>query len=350
MQPLKLSQSVLRAFSPLDELSAANLAMLESRAKLFTYRKGEILFKDDASRGQVFYLLSGTVELHVQDELASTVHANTPRSRFPLKHGNSLRCAARVTSGQAECLCIDAKLLDKVLTWDQTGSYMVSELRPAGQDERTAGDWMVRLLQAPLLHSLPPAHLQSLFARMQPIQLLAGETVLSQGQNPDYVYIVATGNYRVTRRAAIGDGEMMLAELGPGDMFGEDALVGETRRNATVTAVHGGTIMRLGKADFDSLCKEPALREVDRHEVDRLVSEGGQVIDVRFASEAPAISFPGAINVPLHMLRQSIGTLRAVPTVVCCDQGQRSSVGAFILAQHGFEAFVLRTSDGAAAG
>lgn len=343
MQSRKLAQSVLKQFSPLDELSAANLAMLESRAQLFTYRRGEILFKDEASRGQVFYLLSGTVELHVQDDLASTVQADSPRARFPLKHGNTLRCAARVISAQAECLCIDAKLLDKVLTWDQTGSYMVSELRPAGQDERTAGDWMVRLLQAPLLHTLPPAHLQSLFTKMQPMELRPGETILSQGQQPDYFYIVATGTYRVTRRSAIGNSELVLAELGPGDMFGEDALVGETRRNATVTAVTGGTIMRLGRADFDRLCKEPALREVGPHEVDRLISAGGQVIDVRFASEASEITIPGAINVPLHTLRQNIGTLSNIPTVVCCDQGQRSSVGAFILAQHGFDAFVLRT-------
>lgn len=343
MQSRKLAQGVLRQFSPLDELSAANLGMIENRAQLFNYRGGEVLFKDEASRGQVFYLLSGTVELHVQDELATTVQADSPRARFPLKHGNVLKCAARVISAQAECLCIDAKLLDKVLTWDQTGSYMVRELRPAGQDERTAGDWMIRLLQAPLLHTLPPAHLQNLFARMQPVELRPGELVLSQGQQPDYFYIVATGTYRVTRRPAIGGSELVLAELGPGDMFGEDALVGGTRRNATVTAVTGGTVMRLGKADFDSLCKEPALREVGRPEVDRLVSAGGQVIDVRFASEASGNTIPGAINVPLHMLRQRIGTLSDVPTVVCCDHGQRSSVAAFILAQHGFDAFVLRT-------
>ncbi len=344
MQTRKLAQSVLRQFSPLDELSAANLAMLESRARLFTYRRGEILFQDDASRGQVFYLISGTVELHVQDELASTVQADSSRARFPLKHGNTLRCTARVVSAQAECLCVDAKLMDKVLTWDQTGSYMVSELRPAGQDERTAGDWMIQLLQAPLLHRLPPAHLQSLFSRMQSLELRAGETILSQGQQPDYFYIVASGTCRVTRRSPIGDSELLLAELGPGDMFGEDALVGGTRRNATVTMLTNGVIMRLGKADFESLCKEPALRHIGRNEVAGVLAAGGQVLDVRFSSEAPEVAIPGAINVPLHTLRQNIATLRKVPTVVCCDQGQRSSVAAFILAQHGFDAYVLRSA------
>ena len=50
---------------------------------------------------------------------------------------------------------------------------------------------------------------------------------------------------------------MLLAELKGGDAFGEEALVSEARRNATVTAVRDGELLRLGKAHFTELLREP---------------------------------------------------------------------------------------------
>jgi rhodanese-related sulfurtransferase len=51
----------------------------------------------------------------------------------------------------------------------------------------------------------------------------------------------------------------------------------------------------------------------------------------------------GAINLPLYFMRLKLKSLdRNVHYVVCCDTGRRSSAGAYILAERGFRASVLR--------
>jgi rhodanese-related sulfurtransferase len=51
----------------------------------------------------------------------------------------------------------------------------------------------------------------------------------------------------------------------------------------------------------------------------------------------------GAINIPLYFIRLKISTLDPEKKyVVCCDTGRRSSAGAYILSERGYQAYVLR--------
>ena len=51
----------------------------------------------------------------------------------------------------------------------------------------------------------------------------------------------------------------------------------------------------------------------------------------------------GAINIPLYFIRLKINTLdRSKPYIVCCDTGRRSSAGAYILNERGYQAYVLQ--------
>ena len=62
---------------------------------------------------------------------------------------------------------MDSDLLDMMLTWDQTGSYEVSELKGVNDDAPSADDWMTTLLQTKAFHKVPPANIQAIFMRMQ---------------------------------------------------------------------------------------------------------------------------------------------------------------------------------------
>ena len=51
----------------------------------------------------------------------------------------------------------------------------------------------------------------------------------------------------------------------------------------------------------------------------------------------------GAVNIPLYFIRLKIGTLDVDKNyVLCCDTGRRSSAGAYILSERGYNAYVLR--------
>jgi rhodanese-related sulfurtransferase len=179
--------------------------------------------------------------------------------------------------------------------------------------------------------------------RMQRINYRERDVVIKQGTEGDYFYVVVAGKCVVTRETPLNKEGIKLAELGPGDSFGEEALIAEAKRNATVTMSTDGTLMRLGKSDFQTLLNEPLLQWVSQDRAKEIVAGGGKWLDVRLPSEFQNFKIEGAVNIPLYFIRLKINALdKSTPYVVCCDTGRRSSAAAYILSERGFEAYVLR--------
>jgi rhodanese-related sulfurtransferase len=104
-----------------------------------------------------------------------------------------------------------------------------------------------------------------------------------------------------------------------------------------------GALMRLPKDDFNTLLNEPMLHWVDYEEAKVIVANGGRWLDVRLPSEYEHCHFDQSINVPLYFIRLKLKTLDpAVPYVVVCDNGRRSSAAAYVLSERGFDSQVLR--------
>ena len=199
-----------------------------------------------------------------------------------------------------------------MLTWDQTGSYEVSELRG---ESGSSDDWMTTLLQTKAFHKIPPANIQAIFMRLQQVNYKAGDVVIKQGDEGDYFYVITRGKCVVTRETPLNKEGIRLAELQVGDTFGEEALISEAKRNATVAMETDGSLMRLGKDDFRKLLNEPMLDWVDAAQADKVIQEGGQWLDVRLPSEFEAYHNEGAINVPLYFIRLKLKTLGFVGEV-----------------------------------
>ena len=104
-----------------------------------------------------------------------------------------------------------------------------------------------------------------------------------------------------------------------------------------------GSLMRLNQADFEALLTEPLLHWVDLEHARDLVARGATWLDVRLPSEFEAFHLDDSINLPLYFIRMKLKTLDPkVPYVVVCDTGRRSSAGAFLLSERGFECYCLR--------
>jgi CRP-like cAMP-binding protein len=329
----------LKAFSPIDSLKKDNLAALVKKTKVREAQPGETLFREGDTEKRTVYVLSGAIELREGEQTVAKVVGGTEDARNPLSPKLPRKHTA-VAMGPADYITIDSDLLDVMLTWDQTGSYEVSELRgeAAGSD-----DWMTTLLQTKAFHKIPPANIQAIFMRLQQVNYRAGDVVIKQGEEGDYFYVITRGKCVVTRETPLNKEGIRLAELQVGDTFGEEALISESKRNATVAMLTDGSLMRLGKDDFRKLLNEPMLDWVDQGAAEKVIREGGQWLDVRLPSEFEAYHNEGAINVPLYFIRLKLKTLDpSVKYVVCCDTGRRSSAGAFILNERGFQTFVLK--------
>jgi CRP-like cAMP-binding protein len=332
--------SVLKTFSPLDGLKAENLHALARKTQVRTLDAGRVLFKEGDTDKRTFYLVAGQVELRADDHTISLIKARTPESRAPLAPGLPRKFTARAAT-DIDYIMIDSDLLDVLITWDQTGQYEVAELRGDGID--VSGDWMTTLLQTKAFHRIPPANIQAIFMRMQRINYRARDVVIKQGTEGDFFYVVVAGRCVVTRETPLNKEGIKLAELGPGDSFGEEALIAEAKRNATVTMATDGTLMRLGKNDFQTLLNEPLLQWVSPETAREIVATGGKWLDVRLPSEFQNFRIDDAVNIPLYFIRLKLNALdKNTQYVVCCDTGRRSSAAAYILSERGFDAFVLK--------
>jgi CRP-like cAMP-binding protein len=335
--------ALLKKFSPLDGMKAENVIALARKTSRRQAPKGRVLFREDDSEKHTYYLLSGTIDLLQEGEIIATIAGGTPHAKNPIGHFIPRRQSAVATSN-IEYLMIDSEFLDVVVTWDQTGSYKVAELKGA-QDDVTPSpgdDWMTTLLQTKAFHKVPPANIQAIFMRMQRMDYRASEVVIKQGDVGDYFYVVVKGTCAVTRETPLNKEGIKLAELKMGDTFGEEALISEAKRNATVTMTSEGYLMRLGKDDFRKLLNEPFLEWVDYEQAKKSVASGGQWLDVRLPSEFEHYHATNALNLPLYSLRLKLKSLdRNMHYVVCCDTGRRSSACAYILSERGFHASVL---------
>jgi len=344
-QPVDVA--TLRRFSPLDGMKKDNLQALSRKVTISELPANRLLFKQGDADRRTIWLLSGMVELTEDERTVAMIRGGTPEARVPLSLKLPRPCSARAVD-PIEYISIDSELLDMMITWDQTGTYEVAELQAqfGGAD---GDDWMTTLLQTKAFHRIPPANIQAIFMRMQRNSYRAGEVVIQQGAEGDYFYAVVSGKCAVTRETPLNRDGIRLAELGVGDTFGEEALISEAKRNATVTMLTDGVLMRLNKQDFRELMNEPLQQWVDYPAARELIDKGARWLDVRLPSEFQNLSIPGALNIPLYFIRLKIGTLdRGVPYVVYCDTGRRSSAGAFILLERGIDAYVLRGGLGSA--
>ena len=335
-----VSTELLRGFSPLSGLKRDNLAALAGKVQLRELSPGQVLFKEGDTEKRTIYVVSGILELEDHGKLVAAIEGGSDAAQNPISPVFPRRVSAKARD-RVKFISIDSDLLDVMLTWDQTGTYEVSDLKT----ERDTGsdDWMTMLLQTKAFHKIPPANIQAIFMRMQQVNVNTGDIIVKQGAEGDFFYVLTRGSAVVTRETPLSKEGIKLADLRVGDTFGEEALISHAKRNATVTMLSDGSVMRLNKDDFKTLLNEPMLDWVDYAQGQQIVAGGGQWLDVRLPSEFENQHLDGAINIPLYFIRLKINMLEQTKKyVVCCDTGRRSSAGAYILSERGFQAYVLR--------
>ena len=340
--PKLIDKSVLKTLVPPASLNGQNFQQLANKAVMEDIAPGKLLFKKGDRDRKTIYLLSGQVELVGENGKQGSITGGTKEARHPVANQQPREVTAQVKS-RATIVRFDNDLLDVLLTWDQLSGIEVSDIS-RDQQERApdSGDWMTRILQSKAFLRIPPANIQTMFMRLKEFPVTAGQTIINQGEAGDYYYIIGRGTFTVSRESANGT-SVVLAELEDGEAFGEEALLSEAKRNATIIAKTDGLLMRLSKEDFEELLKEPMLKDVDIGTAKKMVGDGAVLLDVRMDSEHRVNGIKGSMNVPLYMLRlKSEGLDRNKRYICYCETGRRASAAAFLLSEKGFESYVLK--------
>jgi CRP-like cAMP-binding protein len=243
-----------------------------------------------------------------------------------------------------DLLAVEDDVLDILATWDQVAAAS-AEASTMGRAVRSdarlvTGAFSLGNLRSGAFAQLPVAHIDELLKRFERVKTARGQAVIREGDEGDFYYVVESGRFQVER--LVGGAKVVLAELKSGDAFGEEALVSEAKRNATVVSLGDGELLRLDRKDFNELLREPLLRRMGFEEATEKVRRGALWLDVRYPSEYQYDKLPGAINVPLAEVRNMFEVLdRSKEYVAYCQSGRRSAAAAFLFAQRGFKVWLL---------
>jgi len=330
---------LLATLVPINGLSAEHLRKLSDKAEIKDFSSGHKLFEEGSTDNDAFYVLTGDVVLSSgKSDAKRTVSGGSEEAKYPLANLKPRQYNGK-TSTATRILRVDSHFLDTLLTWDQVAGIEVTEFE--GDESDTA--WMRRLLESKALLRLPAANIQQLFTRFQEVPMKSGQIIIRQGDKGDYYYVIKQGRCRVVQKPGEQQKMVALADLAEGDGFGEQALLSDAPRNATIAALTDGALMRLAKTDFDKLLKEPLIECVDDKELMKRVQAGAGLIDVRLESEYQRASLKGSINIPLAQLRQKADSLdTGRQYVIYCDTGRRSGAAAFLLSERGFNVALLK--------
>ena len=341
---MTLTHELLARFSPFNTLAYEYLSKVIEKASLKEYGKGSIVFKRGRELKESLYLVSGHIDL-IDSQFAITPITNEDDShKVPLNSVSPTKVSA-VAKSPVVILSVESDFSDLVLAWSESGNEeplqaLSANVEHAEFELPEESDWMSCLLQSPFFNKIPPGNIRQLFMRFKSQKVFANEVVIKDGERGDFFYVLETGSAVVQDKQG-----NILAALRPGDYFGEEALVGDTTRNATVKMLTPGKLMCLEKNDFVTLLQEPIRQFITYEELAKnLAAQNSlQIIDVRLPLERRFQSVPLSRNIPLSQLRKNLPSLdQSYIYVVTDDAGRRADVAAQLLNQAGYETLILQ--------
>ena len=318
---MSVDVSDLAKLYPLDKLRVENLEQLAREAVAEELGRGSVLFQAGASDDDTIFLLAGRVRGDYPDGKTKEIDASTLQGRYALGDLQPRRFTATVVSFTATLIKIDRRYMEKIQTWDQLSRSETFQYYDPSPD---ANRWVFRLLQSRALHKLPTGNIERMFQRFEEIPVRAGDVIIREGEEADYYYAIKDGAASVSK--SLETGNSIVAYLVRGDTFGEDALLANTVRNATVTMIKDGKLMRLAKKAFDEVLKPPIVEWLTPGMASIMARQGAVVLDVRMREEFEQRSIKDAVNTPLYTMRETVSEFdKTKKYIVYCNTGERSA-------------------------
>jgi len=295
--------------------------------RIFDLKAGEELTLKAFGDYDYLYALRGHAFLHTQDGQKSPLLAGSQgRQRFLIPAKSD---AIRIEATDHVLLYqVDGDELDFLVALNE-----VVNLLDPGNAEAAKRAQLVKYSKA--FRRLPVESIVEAIRRLKQMPVKAGQEVIRQGDPGDAYYIIEEGEAHVWELGLYDDEPQLVNELAQCDSFGEEALVMEGSRTATVRMTKDGSLLILDKSDFNQLVKTQMVDWVDADRAKSLL-DGDQyhLLDVRYEEEYEESYIPGSTLIPLQQLRRRFTELAPDKSYVAyCKGGKRSAVACLLLKQ-----------------
>jgi len=315
-------------FQPYAQLDAALQSQLGDGVRFISLRHGERL---TTLGGTQISVLSGKVRLSSSGRTLSD-SATRAQPFMVAARGDILQALENT-----ELALADRDFLDLISAWHALA-------RHAQERGGIVAERLAKLHRATPFRRMPLECVEAAIARMQARPVLAGAEIVHQGTPGETFYTLWSGRAEVWQQDFNGNTPRKVAELRPGDTFGEEALITGGTRNASVRMASDGELLELPRNAFLELVAKPLIQEVTPSAAQSMLDSGWSALDVRYAEEFEDGHIAAAQWLPLPALRSQAETAlsRSARYVVMCSSGKRSAVAALLLAQRGYQAVSLK--------
>jgi Flp pilus assembly CpaE family ATPase len=197
----------------------------------------------------------------------------------------------------------------------------VSDVQSQGPTPQELKHRFDTLQRVAILFTLSDNILRALARQMQPSQVPKGGYVIKQGELGDALFVIEKGRCEVVVEESAGH-EITIAFLGPGDFFGEMALISEETRTATVRTLEDSTLLILDRntlyatlpPDSDAIVELTKLVDQRKETLPNLIAKAKMVAPAQAATVLAVYSPKGgagrttiAINLAAALARQFPG-------------------------------------------
>ena len=239
----------LPAFDDLDEDVLSDIA---GRVEIVSVGDGQAVFRRGDEADAFFVVRSGTIRIEDEDRehgdtiVLTTLGRGDAFGELGLL-GSAPRAATARAVGRTTLFRVDKPSFDRLLADDITAPTFAPTMQAYAE-----------LRTLPVFRGLSTADLALVLDHGSWVSVAPGEIMIEQGEPGDAFYAIGTGQADVVR-----DG-VMVASLGPGEYFGEVALLTDEPRNATVSAHTPSRVFRLDREGFTQVVARTLRRSSDR--------------------------------------------------------------------------------------
>ena len=330
----------LRNTRLLGPLSTDQILNLIESSAIKHAETGEIIQRESEECQYHLVLLKGTIEIQRTWQVPGKNDRSYTRSLTPNDGGFAFLCALDKTRVRAlsdiEYVLLNADSVDEQLGWS---SQFTDEITQDPELRRR----MNLVKHVGIFYEVPLENVKDAFRCMKSRNYNPGDTIVKEGELGDSYYIIDSGEAEVYRTDPFTGETNKVDDIGSGDAFGEESLLQNAYRNATIIMKTPGRLLILDKNDFDMLLKPHIIEEISAMKAQALVKAGqAKLLDCRYEMEFEESRIPGAPLVPLDQFRKRINQLDPDATyVVYCRSGRRSKAAAFLLRERNIIAFSL---------
>ena len=311
---------------PLAGLTPEERDLAVQRGEILSFEAGQSIFRQGEWDDFEYFVLQGEVETFAGGERIKWIAAHHKEATQPIAPSQPRAVTAKAGT-PVVILRLPSMIEDDLLDV------------PGAQPE----SWTDALLALEVFKRIPAANVNRILDLMEPIEVRAGDVIIRQGTSGDFFFLIRRGSALVTRTSGPRSSQVKLAELEAGASFGEEALVSDAKRNATISMLTDGMLMRLSKKNFNRLIRDPALDSTAFADAQALVAQGvASWLDVRQPEEHEESGIAGSLNIPFDEVRKRRRELpRGRTYIVYCDTGRQSAAAAFLLTEAGLKASYL---------